>query len=241
VRERKQKEYATLSPVIEQDNATGRVSYWAQGDNHSAADRNGVSLADYIHAMFSFLVQSKAKHVLMIGCGGGNLATMLDRIGVAVTAVDIDAHSFEIARKYFHLPATVECHFADGAKFLRHTERYDAIVLDAYTGGKVPAVFLKKSFFDLAKTRLKRGGIFLMNIIVGDDDDLTPDNILRLMQKTWRKTRLLDSDGWVDRNAVGLAGAIAKLRRPKILMPPARGAKTFAAEFQSLKFRALRD
>ena len=230
-------------PLIEQNNATGRVSYWARGDNHSAADRNGVSLADYIHAMFSFLVQAEAKHVLMIGCGGGNLATMLDRIGVAVTMVDIDANSFEIARKYFHLPATVKCHVADGAKFLRRPERerYDAIVLDAYTGSKIPKVFLRKSFFDLAKARLKRGGIFLINIIVADDDDLTPDNILCLMQQTWRQTRLLDSDGWKDRNAVGLAGAVGKLKRPKILMPPARGAKKFAAEFQSLQFRALRD
>src|ERR1700761_459835 len=101
-------------PVIVQDNASGRVSYWQQGDNHSASDRNGVSLADYIHAMLGFIVQSKAKHVLMIGCGGGNLATMLDRIGVAVTMVDIDAHSFEIARRYFHLPADVACHVADG-------------------------------------------------------------------------------------------------------------------------------
>jgi SAM-dependent methyltransferase len=228
-------------PVVEQNNATGRVSYWAQGDNHSAADRNGVSLADYIHAMFSFIVQSKARHVLMIGCGGGNLATMLHRAGARVTMVDIDAHSFEIARGYFHLPENVECHVADGAKFLRRAARYDVIVLDAYSDGEVPEVFLKKSFFDLAKARLKRGGIFLMNLLVKDDDDRAPDKIMRLMGRTWRHTRLLDSDGWEDRNAVGMAGAVQKLKRPKILMPPSRGAKKLAAEFHSLKFRALRD
>jgi hypothetical protein len=228
-------------PVVEQNNATGCVSYWAQGDNHSAADRNGISLADYIHAMFGFIVQSKARHVLMIGCGGGNLATMLHRIGVAVTMVDIDAHSFEIARRYFHLPAEIECHVADGAKFLRRDVRYDAVVLDAYTGGKVPKVFLRKSFFDLAKSRLaSRRGIFLMNLLVKDDDDRTPDDIMRLMRKTWRQTRLLDCDGWEDRNAVGIAGAVRNLKRPKILMPPVRGAKKLAADFRSLKFRALR-
>jgi protein-L-isoaspartate O-methyltransferase len=227
-------------PVVLQNNATGRVSYWAAGDNHSAADRNGVSLADYIHAMFGFIVQSKARHVLMIGCGGGNLATMLHRAGVRVGVVDIDAHSFEIARGYFHLPDAVECHVADGAKFLRRDVRYDAIVLDAYTGGKVPKVFLKTSFFDLAKSRLKRGGIFLMNILVKDDDDRTPDEIMRLMKQTWRETRLLDSDGWEDRNAVGMAGAVRDLKRPKILMPPSRGAKKLAADFRSLQFRKLR-
>jgi SAM-dependent methyltransferase len=229
-------------PVVEQNNATGRVSYWAQGDNHSAADRNGVSLADYIHAMFGFIRQAKSCHVLMIGCGGGNLATMLHREGVRVTMVDIDAHSFEIARSYFQLPADVECHVADGAKFLRRYDtRYDAIVLDAYTGGKVPEVFLKKLFFDLAKSRLApRRGIFLMNFLVKDDDDRAPDNILRLMGETWRQTRLLDSDGWDDRNAVGMAGAVRDLKRPRLLMPPSRGAKKLATSLKTLKFRALR-
>jgi hypothetical protein len=168
---------------------------------------------------------------------------MLHRVGVGVrvTMVDIDAHSFEIARRYFHLPEDIECHVADGAKFLRRAARYDAIVLDAYSGGKVPKVFLKKSFFDLAKARLKRGGIFLMNILVKDDEDRTPDTIMQLMGQTWRHTRLLDSDGWEDRNAVGMAGAVRDLKRPKILMPPSRGAKKLAAEFHSLKFRKLRD
>jgi SAM-dependent methyltransferase len=227
-------------PVVEQNNATGRVSYWAQGDNHSAADRTGVSLADYIHAMFGFIVQAKARHVLMIGCGGGNLATMLRRAGVRVTMVDIEAGSFEIARDYFHLPPEVECHVADGAKFLRRDMRYNAIVLDAYTGGKVPKVFLRKSFFDLAKSRLTRGGVFLINVIVKNDGDRTPDNILRLMGQTWRQTRLLDSDGWNDRNAVGLAGAVRDLKRPRLLVPPSRGAKKLARDMQSMRFRKLR-
>ena len=57
--------------VIEQNNATGGVSYWQRNDNQSVADKNGISLADYIHAMYGFLRQAKAQRVLMIGCGGG--------------------------------------------------------------------------------------------------------------------------------------------------------------------------
>ena len=229
-------------PVIVQNNATGGISYWEASTNQSAADRNGVSLADYIHAMFGFIVQAKSRNVLMIGCGGGTLATMLHSIGVTVTMVDISARSFDIARRYFHLPDAVECHIADGVKFLRrNTARYDAIVLDAYSDNVIPKVFLKTSFFDLAKSRLRaRGGIFLMNLLVANDDDRRPDRTVRLLRKTWRQARLLDSDGWDDRNAVAIAGSVAKLKRPKILMPPARGAKKLAANFKSLKFRALR-
>ncbi|HEX4302951.1 MAG TPA: fused MFS/spermidine synthase [Rhizomicrobium sp.] len=230
------------APVIVQDNATGGVSYWDGRTNQSEADENGVSLADYIHAMFGFLVAAKARDVLMIGCGGGTLATMLRRVGIAVTIVDISARSFTIARRYFHLPDDVATHVAEGAAFLRrHAHRYDAIVLDAYDDEAIPKHFLTRAFFDLAKKRMKpRGALFLLNIIVADDADRTPDDIARLMQKTWRNVRLLDSDGWLDRNSVAAAGAVAKLKRPTLLMPPARGAKKFAAGLKTMKFRKLR-
>ncbi len=225
-----------------QDNATGGISYWQDRANQSEADADGVSLADYIHAMFGFLRQANARHVLMIGCGGGTLATMLSRAGVAVTLVDIDAASFDVARRYFHLPDDARTHVADGAAFLRrHKHRYDAIVLDAYDADAIPRQFLAGKFFALAKSRLKpRGSLFLVNFIVADDDDRSPDDAARLMMKTWRRTRLLDSDGWLDRNAVIAAGAVAKLKRPTLLMPPRRGARKFAEGLRTMKFRKLR-
>ncbi len=229
----------TDGSVIEQDNATGGVSYWQKGINQSAADGSGVSLADYIHAMYGFLQQAKCRDVLMIGCGGGTLATMLRRAKVNVVIVDIDAHSFEIARRYFHMPDGIECHVADGAAFLRrHSRRYDAIVLDAYSAQSIPKHFLKTSFFDLARSRLRaRNAIFLMNLLVADDGDPMPDSVLRLLRRTWRQVRLLDAVGWENRNAVALAGAIRKLKRPGLLMPPERGAGKLAAELKTLEFR----
>src|SRR5580693_7621722 len=95
--------------VIQQDNASGATAYWQDTDNQSLADRRGVSLADYIHALYGFLRQGKSRHVLMIGCGGGTLATMLRRVGVRVTLVDIDPASFAVARRFFHMPASLEC------------------------------------------------------------------------------------------------------------------------------------
>jgi SAM-dependent methyltransferase len=230
------------SSVIVQDNATGAISYYEQSTNQSEADDTGTSLADYIHAMFFFLRQAKSRDVLMIGCGGGTLATMLRRAGVAVTIVDISAASFDIARRYFHMPDDVECHIADGAAFLRRNRRvWDAIVLDAYDDAEIPGQFLTSKFFALAKSRLKpRSALFLMNLIVADDDDRAPDDIVRRMRTTWAQARLLDSDGWIDRNAVAAAGAVAKLTRPRVLMPPRRGARKFAAGLRTMKFRKLR-
>ena len=41
------------------DEHTGKVSYWQSEYHQSAADRHGVSTADYIHAMYFFLMQAR--------------------------------------------------------------------------------------------------------------------------------------------------------------------------------------
>lgn len=227
--------------MLAQDNRTGGISYWQAQDHQSVADRNGVSLAEYIHALFGLLLQKHPRRVLMIGCGGGTLATMLARKGVAVTLVDIDPLSFEIARRYFHLPEAVHCHAGDGAAFLRRgAAGYDAVILDAFSDAIIPPHLLKPGFFRLVKARLKRGGLFLVNIVVKDDDDPTPDRIARAMRSIWRGVRLLDAEGFENRNAVAAAGAVAGLKRPRLRMKPATGARALARELAQLSFRRLR-
>jgi spermidine synthase len=228
--------------VIVQDNRTGKVSYWQKDYHQSASDARGISTADYIHAMYFFLRQANCRDVLMIGCGGGTLATMLHAKGVKVTIVDIHKLSFDIARDYFHMPAGIACHVADGIAYLKkHRQRHDAIILDAFGEGGMPAKFMQPAFFKLAKSRLKpRGALFLMNVIVADDDDLTPDIMVRAMQAQWSKVRLLDTDGWVDRNAVIAAGAVAKLKKPRVLVPPKPGGAKLKKQLAVLDWRPIR-
>ena len=223
---------------MEQCNTTGRVSYWQARDHQSQADRYGVSLAEYIHAMYGLLRQAKSRTVLMIGCGGGTLATMLHRAGLNVVIVDIDPASIHIAHRYFHLPQTVECHVADGKKFLqRETRRFDAIVLDAYFAQEIPKQFLSTAFFDLARSRLRaRNALLLANIILADDDDPSADRLMRMMRKTWRDVRLLDAPGWRNRNAVIAAGSVRHLRKPRLLTAPSSGVRKIADGLKVLSF-----
>jgi spermidine synthase len=227
--------------AIEQNNATGEVSYWQGRDHQSHADRDGISLAAYIHVIHGFLAQAGAKKVLMIGAAGGTLATMLHRSGVEATLVDINRRAFAIARDYFYLPDAVTCHVADGVAFLRkHDAIYDAIVLDAFDDDKIPPPFWTRGFFALAKRRLRRGGLFAVNITVQDDDDDTPDRFCKLMKRAWRDVRLLDTDGYVDRNAVAVAGHVRRLKPPRLKLRPRRKAKQIAKEMRGLGFRRLR-
>jgi 23S rRNA A2030 N6-methylase RlmJ len=227
---------------IIRDDTSGKVSYW-QGEYHqSAADRTGISTADYIHAMYFFLMQAQARDVLMIGCGGGTLATMLARSQVAVTVVDLHRFSFDIARKYFQLPDCVSCHVADGIRYLKaNRRRHDAIVLDAFGENGMPDVFMQPSFFKLARARLKpRDSLFLMNVIVEDDDDRTPDILVGAMRAEWGRVRLLDTDGWTDRNAVIAAGAVTNLKKPKVLIHPRPGAAKMERQLDILDWRPVR-
>lgn len=228
--------------VIEQNNATGVVSYWRGGGHQSEADGEGVSLAEYIHMLYGLLRQADARRVLMIGCGGGTLATMLDRAGAEVVIVDIDPSSFEVARDYFGLPAHIERHVADGAAFLRRERRrFDAIVLDAFRGADIPLHLVTPVFFASIKAHLKPGGIVLLNLIAADDGDPLPHEIGSRMKTVWRTVRLLDRPDRTERNAILAAGRVKALKRPRLLMKPRRRAKAIAAVLKTMRFCPLLD
>src|SRR5215471_722422 len=195
-----------------QRRSSGSVLYKQGGVFQSEADQNGASLASYIHAIYGLLLQNNALNVLVIGCGGGTLATMLANSGRNVTMIDINPASFAVARKYFKLPAKVTCHATDGKSFLRRSlDLYDAIVIDAYHGDRVPAHLESSEFFALARRRLSAAGSVFANVHLENDHDRHADQIAASMGKVWDDIRILDSEGVPDRNAIVMAGAVSQL------------------------------
>lgn len=229
-------EFGTINIVKKRD--SGAVTYMQDGCCQSEADPTGVSLASYIHALFGLLSQTKARKILLIGCGGGTLATMLSRAGCEVTIVDVNPMSFALARQYFDLPPTVECHALDGKFFLRSdTSVYDAIVLDAFDGDRIPSHLQSQRFFGLIRDRLAQGGVVLTNVHVLHDADDLPDCIAAGMANIWPDVRLLDSQGFWGRNAVVLAGTVADLQPPCIIVPPQTDADAIDQELATMRYR----
>ena len=225
--------------VVSRDSATGAVRY-DQGQTHqSEADARGVSLVAYIHAVYDLLLQAGCREVLMIGCGGGTLATMLHGAGVRVTIADVDSQAFRLARQYFQLPADIACHAMDGAAFLQSSTRcYDGIVLDAYAGDRLPPQFATPAFLRLVRRRLSPpAGVFIANIHVLDDGDPAARCYAEQTSAVWPQARLLDAPGRKKRNALVLAGDVARLDRPGLRTLPAFGAEEIAAELESLLLR----
>jgi len=236
VTERKSR-FGTITVL--QTKETGSLIY-SQGDYfQSEADGSGTSLIPYIHGFYGLLGQAGSKNVLMIGCGGGTLATMLAKSGCKVTVVDINTQAFLLARRYFQLPASVVCRVADGCHFLlSETQTFDAVILDAFAGDRIPEHLRSSAFFRLVRARLSPAGVILANVHVRNDSDDAADRVANQMSKVWDDVRLLDLTGQTNRNAIVMAGQVSDLAKPSLQMRPDISVEEIVAELDAMQFRS---
>ncbi len=141
------------------------------GDGVHTMSRDGTSLFGYVHAMK--LLLGEADNVLMIGGGGGSLATMLARRGRKVTVVDIDPAAQLLAQEYFGLDPRVTWITEDAEAFLSVcTREFDAIVIDACDAFGLIEAFATPVGLVNAMKRLATGGALVLNAVGfnGSDD-----------------------------------------------------------------------
>jgi spermidine synthase len=230
-------EFGTIS--ITQDPATGALTYTVDGQRQGAMDKNGISLAYYIHAFYGLLVQANASSVLMIGGACCTLGVLLAGGQGQLTIVDINPASFDVARRHFGLPQSAICHVAEGEVFLRSdTGLYDAIVLDAFHGEHIPPHLQTPDFFALVRERLAPGGAVFANLLVKNPRDDCADQIAKNMKQVWPDVRVLDTVGPADRNAIVMAGAVSHLRAPRLLVRPQTNPEVIQEELARMQFRA---
>jgi len=214
--------------------------YEQKGGNQSSADEAGVSLDAHVHAIYDLALQMPGKKILLVGCAGGTLATMLARAGKHVTAVDIDKIAFKLARRYFQLPRNVTCHVADGLAFMQQTrQRFDAVILDTFIGEKIPEHMRSATLFLAIRKCLRPHGAVFVNVCLDGRRDFTADEIARGFRRQKFPVRLLDGRG-AQRNAVVMAGGVRTLRRPKLRLQPLADAKQIAKDIAGMKFRRPR-
>ncbi len=221
--------------------SNGSYSYCHGNAYQSEADGNGVSLAPYIHAIYGLLSQTPGREVLMIGCGGGTLGTMLAKTGWVVTIVDIDPESISLAQQYFSLPEEVICYGMDGFTFLEHSpQRFDAIVVDAFMGEMTPDHLCSVEFFQLVRQRLSAGGCIFFNALAEHDLDFRADQIADRLTDASFQVRILDTMGRISRNAIVMGGNVTELRSPSIHIVPEVEAEEVVTELKRMQFRRIR-
>lgn len=130
----------------------------------------------YVHvADLSRELFERPGRVLLVGLGGGAAAREFAREGWQVDAVEIDPMVVMTARTWFGLlPGAAAIHELDGRRFLaKASDRYDIIFFDAFGSSSIPFHLVTREAFALARSRLARGGVVVLNVeAVGWDDAL---------------------------------------------------------------------
>ena len=112
------------------------------------------------------------RRVLVLGLGGGAIPGYLARFlpAAQIETVELDPGVIGVAKKYFGIRETTKSHIteSDGRVFLnRHSEPYDIILVDAFTGSYIPFHLMTKEFYQLVRDRLAPQGVAAFNIIPG--------------------------------------------------------------------------
>jgi spermidine synthase len=103
-----------------------------------------------------------------------------------VDAVEIDGKITEVGRKYFGLEnPNMEVHTEDARPWLEAADPvYDVIMVDAYHQPYIPFYMATKEFFELARDRLRPGGVVLINVGHPVSSDALEQNLTATIQES---------------------------------------------------------
>jgi spermidine synthase len=157
--------------VVEDRDGTRRLELNEGHAVHSVLRPGSHLTGDYWDEMLVLPFAASARPLGSIAILGNAAGTTARAYGhyfprTAVDGVEIDGELTEIGRRYFDLRGPrLRMHTADARPYLRRTRaRYDAIVVDAYRQPYIPFYLATKEFFELARDRLRAGGVMLINV-----------------------------------------------------------------------------
>lgn len=166
--------------VIE-DGATGARHYREGGVSQSCVLPGGQSGVAYFRLMATLL--GGGRDALLLGCGGGALATMLHRRACKVTVVEVNPISFQLARTFFWMPGGVQCVTADMRAFLgRQAQTFDGIGIDVGGPDFSYEAVLGPATIARARGALRTGGRIAVNISCEAPDDPVPGRIAHRLE-----------------------------------------------------------
>jgi spermidine synthase len=151
------------------------VRYLIMDDNfHSAIDLNNPNrtvfpYTEYFHT--PFLLNPSISRVLFIGGGGFTGPESFLRLysNITVDVVEIDPEVIRVAEQYFGVDPTnprLHIYNEDGRIFLQQTtQKYDLVILDAYSKSYVPFHLMTLEFFELLADHLAVNGAVISNLI----------------------------------------------------------------------------
>ncbi len=142
---------------------------------HTAVDLNGGPTKGYWDDFAVGPVLARGHRALVLGLGGGASVRALRSADphAEIDAVEIDPLVVTVAAEQFGVEPgpMLRLHTRDARRFLAATsDAYDVIQSDLFRGGPdIPAHLATCEFFELARERLRPGGVLMVNVF-----DLSP-------------------------------------------------------------------
>ena len=130
----------------------------------------------YDYLLISPFLVNPNPNILVLGNGTGTYATLMKnylKVDCSITAVEIDQKIIDLSYEYFHMSEDINVICDDGRNYLtRSKDKYDIILVDAYSSISAPFQMTTVEFFNLVKGHLTDNGIMMMNInMVSDAKD----------------------------------------------------------------------
>jgi len=117
------------------------------------------------------LIQSAPQKILIVGLGGGSIPVALHELypQAQIDIVEIDEAVVRVAKKFFNFKETekMKVTVQDARVFIKRAairkNRYDYIVLDAFTGEYIPEHLMTVEFLEESKSILTDDGVLIAN------------------------------------------------------------------------------
>lgn len=161
--------------------------------------QQGSMIGDLSYAPYAYglmrLATAKGipKKVMIWGLGAGVYARAMAEAGSEVTVIEIDPMSEKVSRDHFGLPPAVKVIVGDArTETARLTEKYDVIVLDAFSGDSPPFHLLTREAFADLKEKLAPNGLIVANIVGGMSGEAAKmvSSVVMTLESVFGKTQV---------------------------------------------------
>ncbi|MCE3295401.1 MAG: hypothetical protein K0R65_1115 [Crocinitomicaceae bacterium] len=138
-------------------------------------NRSVNSIWDYVHRISIISSIKQNGKALLVGMGGGTIASELQKLHFGLDIVDIDKRMPELARKYFYFqPGSSVFHNEDARYYLnKSNKKYDLIVFDVLNGESQPVNLFTREGCREIKKDLEDQGM----VIIEFQESLTHDGV----------------------------------------------------------------
>ncbi len=153
--------------VVETTNGAVRfyVNDYLVQNTYVPSTRQSASVFTYALHSLARSHAEKLDRILCIGMGIGIVPSLFAEEGAAVDVVEINPAVVPVARNYFDLDdSKFNLTLGDGRQFLNGcTNRYDAVVLDAFLGDSSPSHLMTREAFTAMRDVMTTNGVLVIN------------------------------------------------------------------------------